>query len=38
MEHQHEANNNDDDDVVGDWDPDDDLVMGGVLPVTKIKR
>ena len=28
----------DDDDVVGDWDPDNDLVVGGGLLVTIIKR
>ena len=36
---QQEANNYDDDNVVGDWDLDDDLVLGGgMLPVTNIKR
>ena len=40
---QQEADNddvhNDDDNVVGDWNPDNDLVVGGgVLLVTIIKR
>ena len=26
---QQEADDNDDDNVIGDWDPDDDLVVGG---------
>ena len=38
MVRQQEADNDDDDNVVGDWDTGDDLVVGGMLPVTMIKR
>ena len=37
-EQEAETDNDDDDNVVGDWDPDEDLVVGGVLPKTMIKR
>jgi hypothetical protein len=38
MEHQQKANDDDDDNIVGDWNLDDDLVVGGMLPETMIKR
>ncbi len=33
--HQQEADNNDDDNVVGDWDPDNDLDLGGDVASNK---
>ncbi len=35
---QQEADNDDDDNVIGDWDPDNDLVVGGLFLKTMIKR
>ena len=35
---QQEADNDNDDNVVGDWDTDNDLVVGGGLLKTMIKR